>query len=376
MPKVYNWHIGREMDYPYEESRPEKQVAWVFDINKCIECQTCTVACKTTWTSGKGQESMFWNNVETKPYGGYPTGWDLSILPKLGEQVWNANNVYEGKTVFESAPQGEKVNGYLPTDEDYAHVNLGEDECTQVIEKGAFFQGIHNAWMFYLARICNHCTYPACLAACPRKAIYKRKEDGIVLVDQTRCRGYRECVKACPYKKVFFNMVTRTSEKCIACFPLIEKGEQPRCVQTCIGKIRLMGFLNPPEKIRRDNPLDFLIYYKKIALPLYPQFGLEPNVYYIPPVHVPREFLYQMFGPTVDEAIETYRNAHQDRELLGALLLFTSTQKIIDSFRVKGDYVYGYNEKGDEVVKVPFTEPLYIRPYYDNKEKVYRHTIT
>ncbi len=376
MPKVYNWHLGREMEYPYEESRPEKQVAWVFDINKCIECQTCTVACKTTWTSGKGQESMFWNNVETKPYGGYPTGWDLSILPKLGEQVWNESNVYEGKTVFESVPQGEKVNGYLPSDEDYAHVNLGEDECTEIIEKGAFFQGIHKAWMFYLARICNHCTYPACLAACPRKAIYKRKEDGIVLVDQTRCRGYRECVKACPYKKVFFNMVTRTSEKCIACFPLIEKGEQPRCVQTCIGKIRLMGFLSPPEKIRRDNPLDFLIYYKKIALPLYPQFGLEPNVYYIPPVHVPREFLYQMFGPMVDEAIETYRNAPEDRELLGALLLFTSTQRIVHSFRVKGDYVYGYDEKGSEVVKVPFTEPLYIRPYFDSKRNVYRHTIT
>ncbi len=376
MPKVYNWHLGREMEYPYEESRPEKQVAWVFDINKCIECQTCTVACKTTWTSGKGQESMFWNNVETKPYGGYPTGWDLSILPKLGEQVWNESNVYEGKTVFESAPQGEKVNGYLPDDEDYAHVNLGEDECTEIIEKGAFFQGIHNAWMFYLARICNHCTYPACLAACPRKAIYKRKEDGIVLVDQTRCRGYRECVKACPYKKVFFNMVTRTSEKCIACFPLIEKGEQPRCVQTCIGKIRLMGFLSSPEKIRRDNPLDFLIYYKKVALPLYPQFGLEPNVYYIPPIHVPREFLYQMFGPMVDEAIETYRSAPEDRELLGALLLFTSTQRIVHSFRVKGDYVYGYDEKGNEVVRVPFTEPLYIRPYFDSKRNVYRHTIT
>ncbi len=376
MPKVYNWHIGREMEYPYEESRPEKQVAWVFDINKCIECQTCTVACKTTWTSGKGQESMFWNNVETKPYGGYPIGWDLSILPKLGEQVWNENNVYEGKTVFESAPQGEKVNGYLPSDEDYAHFNLGEDECTEIIEKGAFFQGIHKAWMFYLARICNHCTYPACLAACPRKAIYKRKEDGIVLVDQTRCRGYRECVKACPYKKVFFNMVTRTSEKCIACFPLIERGEQPRCVQTCIGKIRLMGFLSPPEKIRRDNPLDFLVYYKKVALPLYPQFGLEPNVYYIPPVHVPREFLYQMFGPMVDEAIETYRSASEDKELLGALLLFTSTQKIIHSFRVKGDYVYGYDDKGNEVVKVPFTEPLYIRPYFDGKRNVYRHTVT
>ncbi|MFN8006751.1 MAG: 4Fe-4S dicluster domain-containing protein [Terriglobia bacterium] len=58
----------------------------------------------------------------------------------------------------------------------------------------------HNTWFFHLQRICNHCTYPACLAACPRKAIYKRPEDGVVLIDQSRCRGYRKCVEACPYK--------------------------------------------------------------------------------------------------------------------------------------------------------------------------------
>lgn len=74
MPKVFNWQIGREMDYPYEEARPQKQFAMVLDLNKCIACQTCTVACKTTWTPGRGQEYMFWNNVETKPYGYYPLG--------------------------------------------------------------------------------------------------------------------------------------------------------------------------------------------------------------------------------------------------------------------------------------------------------------
>ena len=79
MAKVYNWQIGREMDYPYEEARPAKQFAMVMDTNKCIACQTCTVACKTTWTPGRGQEYMFWNNVETKPYGYYPLGWDVNI---------------------------------------------------------------------------------------------------------------------------------------------------------------------------------------------------------------------------------------------------------------------------------------------------------
>ncbi|MBI4635048.1 MAG: dehydrogenase, partial [Candidatus Rokubacteria bacterium] len=86
MAKVHNWQLGREMDYPYEARRPERQFAMIFDTNKCIACQTCTVACKTTWTPGRGQEYMFWNNVESKPYGYYPLGWDVNILSRLGVQ--------------------------------------------------------------------------------------------------------------------------------------------------------------------------------------------------------------------------------------------------------------------------------------------------
>ncbi|GIX43286.1 MAG: hypothetical protein KatS3mg129_3019 [Leptospiraceae bacterium] len=375
MPKVKNWQINRTMEYPYEENRPKKQVAYIFDTNKCIECQTCSVACKTTWTSGRGQEAMFWNNVETKPYGFYPTAWDVKILEKLGPQKWN-NNTYTGKTIFEAAPQGERVLGYLPEDEDYASPNIGEDEITGIINKGAFFKNIHSAWMFYLARICNHCTYPACLAACPRKAIYKREEDGVVLIDQSRCRGYKECVKACPYKKTFYNIITRTSEKCIACYPLLERGEQPRCVQTCIGKIRLQGWLSKPEKIDPDNPIDYIVHVKKVALPLYPQFGLEPNVYYIPPVHVPEKFLKQMFGPNVKKAIETYRKVHSDKKLLAALLLFGNTPYIITKFKVEGEEAVGFNEKGEEVVRVPFQEPFFQRPFFDKENEVYRINTT
>ena len=51
MARVYNWQIGREMSYWYPESRPKRQFAAVFDTNKCIACQTCTLACKTTWTN-------------------------------------------------------------------------------------------------------------------------------------------------------------------------------------------------------------------------------------------------------------------------------------------------------------------------------------
>ena len=374
MAQVKNWQINREMDYPYQDNRPDKQVAFVFDINKCIACQTCTVACKTTWTSGKGQEHMFYNNVETKPYGGYPLEWDHKNLQNLGEQKWDKDKgEYQGKTVFEAAERGETVKGDLPSKRDYAFPNIGEDECSENVDEGAFFNGIHKAWMFYLARICNHCTYPACVASCPRQAIYKRDEDGIVLIDQERCRGYQECVKACPYKKTFFNSVSRVSEKCIGCYPLIEQGEQPRCVTTCIGKIRMQGFLSKPEEADEENPLDQLVHIKKVALPLYPQYGLEPNVYYIPPIHVPKDFLYQMFGPNVDKAIETYKNAMYDQDLMAAMLLFGNTEKIIRKYKAEKDYAVGYDKDGERVARVPYTEPIFVRPYHEQEYETYRH---
>lgn len=372
MPKVYNWQIGREMEYPYDAAPPQKQFAGVFDINKCIACQTCTMACKNAWTSGRGQEHMFWNNVETKPYGFYPTGWDVRLLELLEAQSWQGNT-YTGKTIFEMALSDRAVQGFLPEDDDWAHPNLGEDEVVGTIQGGVHFGLPHPVWMFYLQRICNHCTYPACLASCPRKAIYKRQEDGIVLIDQERCRGYRECVRACPYKKSMYNTVTRVAEKCIACFPLVEQGRQTYCTISCIGRIRINGWIHPPDKAELDNPVDFLVHGRKVALPLYPQFGLSVNIYYIPPIHVASPYLVQMFGPGVPHAIETYKRAKDDPELLGVLLLMGATDKWIERFRVKDGWAYGYDAKGNEIARVPLKEPIYIRPALDTKVGAFRH---
>jgi nitrate reductase beta subunit len=375
MARVHNWQIGREMSYWYPESRPKRQFAAIFDTNKCIACQTCTLACKTTWTSGKGQEYMLWNNVETKPYGFYPLAWDLNLLEKLGAQNWDGER-YTGRTIFEAAEAGERVLGWRPDEMDYANPNVGEDDCANGVEKGAYFSGVHNAWFFYLARICNHCTYPACLASCPRGSIYKRPEDGIVLIDQGRCRGYQECVKACPYKKTFYNAMTGASEKCIACFPKIESGLQPQCFANCIGKIRFAGWISKPEQARPDNPIDFLVHVKKVALPLFPQFGLEPNVYYIPPLNVPREFLVQMFGPNVDAALATYRNAPQDKDLAGLLTLFGSTEKIVSKWKRVDEQVIGHDESGKEIVRVPLREPAQVRQAFDAARNVARTNIS
>ena len=403
MPPVYNWQLGREMNYVYEGGKTDRQFAAVFNINRCIGCQTCTMACKSTWTFAPGQELMWWNNVETKPYGGYPRNWDVEILQRLDTanpagMTWDASATgdnapygrYDGKTIFEAADQSqERVLGYLPIEEDWKGPNAFEDHATAAPKEGVSLPE-HAGWFFYLQRICNHCTYPGCLAACPRQAIYKRPEDGIVLLDQSRCRGYRKCVEACPYKKSMYRPTTRTSEKCIACYPRVE-GTDPlsegvpmetRCMSVCVGKIRLQGLV----KTKTDgtwaedpkNPLYYLVHEAKVALPLYPQFGTQPNIYYIPPRWVPRPYLHQMFGPGADAAIEAYNNP--TREMLAVLQLFRATRKIVFSFEIEqgpkvselniggrtvemfNDTVVGFDEAGKEVVRVSVQEPLHERP--------------
>ena len=404
MPDVYNWQIGREMAYRFSGGEQERQFAAVFNINRCIACQTCTMACKSTWTFSPGQELMWWNNVETKPYGGYPHHWDTKILElqesaNPGQQVWNPEvtdakaapyGTFEGKTIFETADGvNQQATGYIPAEEEWKTPNLFEDTATRFSAEGVTLPE-HSGWFFYLQRICNHCTYPACVAACPRNAAYKRPEDGIVLIDQERCRGYRKCVEACPYKKSMYRPSTRTSEKCIGCYPRVE-GTDPltnglpmetRCMTACIGKIRLQGlvkvgadgqWLEDPE-----NPLYHLVHVAKVALPLYPQFGTQPNVYYIPPRWVPRAHLEQMFGPGVNAAIEAYTNP--SRETLAVLQLFRATQEIVFSYKVEpgpksaelniagqtreifNDTVIGYSSTGEEIVRVSVDEPLIERP--------------
>lgn len=415
MQQVRNWQLGRDMAYPYEARYPERQFAFVFNINRCIACQSCTMACKSTWTFSKGQEHMWWANVETKPYGGYPQFWDMKILQLLeeanaGGQVWKARpsaeasapyGEFSGKTIFEVndralLTESSRVLGYLPADEEWNSPNLYEDNpvgrpgMRNTSDPKGVELPVHGTWFFYLARICNHCSYPACLAACPRKAIYKRPEDGIVLLDQERCRGYRKCVEACPYKKTMYRGNTRVSEKCIACYPRVEGTDpesqgQPmetRCMAACIGQIRLQGLVKVAEDGTwapdRQNPLYYLVHVARVALPLYPQFGTQPNGYYIPPRWVPRPYLEQMFGPGVGEAIERY--VHPDRELLAVLQLFRRSNRIIFRYEIEegplvyegtyrgrpfalyNDTVVAFGHDGRELFRTTIEEPLHVRP--------------
>ena len=312
----------------------KRQLCMVIDLNKCIGCHTCTIACKLQWTNRNGRDYMYWNNVETHPGKGYPRnyqdmgggfnsqgGLKPGIEPKAEDYgiPWKYNH--------DDLVSGGTPPWVRPSTKPNWGPNWDEDEGA-----GEY----PNTHYFYLPRICNHCSNPACLAACPRKAIYKRRQDGIVLIDQERCRGYRYCIASCPYKKIYFNETISKSEKCILCYPRIEKGEPPACAKQCVGRVRFVGYRDDEE-----GPIYKLVDQYKVALPLHAEWGTEPNVFYVPPTSPPRfdadgkaskepripiAYLETLFGPDVGIALNTLaaerskKAAKQPSELMDLLI--------------------------------------------------------
>jgi nitrate reductase beta subunit len=120
---------------------------------------------------------------------------------------------------------------YAANDPNLAQVSEAERQALFEVERLVFF---------YLPRICNHCLNPACVAACPSGARYKRGEDGIVLLNQERCRAWRFCVTACPYKKTYFNWSTGKSENSAT---RGSRRGRPRLLPPCVGRIRYLGMV-------------------------------------------------------------------------------------------------------------------------------------
>ncbi len=357
--------------------RVRAQIGMVLNLDKCIGCHTCSVTCKNVWTNREGVEYAWFNNVETKPGIGYPKEWE-------NQKKWNggwirkANGKIEPKMgakwrilakIFANPDLPEIDDYYEPFDFDYGHLQTAGEvqtaptarprsqitgERMEKIEWGPYweeilggefskrsvdynFEGIQkeiygeyeNTFMMYLPRLCEHCLNPTCVAACPSGAIYKREDDGIVLIDQEKCRGWRMCVSGCPYKKIYYNWSSGKSEKCTFCYPRIESGQPTVCSETCVGRIRYLGvilydadriseaastadekdlyeeqlkvFLDPNdplviEQARKDGVPDAWLeaarkspVYKmamdwKIAFPLHPEYRTLPMVWYIPPL--------------------------------------------------------------------------------------------
>ncbi|ACD66788.1 MAG TPA: respiratory nitrate reductase subunit beta [Sulfurihydrogenibium sp.] len=336
----------------------KRQLAMVMDLNKCIGCQTCTVACKTQWTNRNGREYMYWNNVETHPGTGYPRNW-MEAGGGFDEEGNLRDGIIPDMVLDYGVPwdynHDELFNGDLlkPNTAPEWGPNWDED-----VGGGEY----PNSYFFYIPRICNHCSNPGCLAACPREAIFKREQDGIVLVDLERCQGYRYCIAGCPYKKIYFNPKISKSEKCIFCFPRVEKGLPPACAHQCVGRIRFVGFLDDEE-----GQVYKLVHKYKVALPLRPDFGTQPNVYYVPPLfdppklddnmapidnsrRVPIEYLELLFGKEVHQALETLRKEMEKRargeesELMDILIAYSHR----DMFRLDNNY---YQQTADKKLK-------------------------
>ncbi len=353
------------------------QIAMVLNLDKCIGCHTCSVTCKNVWTSREGVEYVWFNNVETKPGIGYPKEWENQdkwqggwrrkangkIEPRIGGK-WRVlakifanphlpeiDDYYEPFTFdyehLQSSPEmpaapvarprslitGQRMDKvkWGPNWEEILGTEFRKrsaDKNFENVQKEIYGQ-FENTFMFYLPRLCEHCLNPTCVASCPSGSIYKREEDGIVLVDQDKCRGWRMCVSACPYKKIYYNWQSGKAEKCIFCYPRIEVGEPTVCSETCVGRIRYLGVLlydadrieeaasvplttdlyesqlkifldpNDPEvqaQARKDGVPDAWLAaaqasptYKmamewKIAFPLHPEYRTLPMVWYIPPL--------------------------------------------------------------------------------------------
>ena len=351
------------------------QYAMVLNLDKCIGCHTCSIPCKNVWTNRKGAEYMWFNNVECKPGIGYPKKWEDQNGYRGGWQLKGGRlelkaggRLHKGIHIFHNPDLPTIDEYYEPWRYDYERLiksprrrhqpsirpvsqltgeNIKlrwgpnwEDDLAGLGETGsgdtnfknlefATYLEFRHVFMFWLPRLCEHCLNPACVASCPSGALYKRDEDGIVLVDQERCRGWRYCVSGCPYKKVYFNWKTGRAEKCIFCYPRVEAGLTTLCAHSCVGRIRYVGLLlydadriseaasaasdqavypahmnilldpHDPEIQTAaaaaglaDNVIDAavrspvyqLIKAWKLALPLHPEFRTLPMVWYIPPL--------------------------------------------------------------------------------------------
>jgi ethylbenzene hydroxylase subunit beta/complex iron-sulfur molybdoenzyme family reductase subunit beta len=311
----------------------------VFDLNKCIGCQTCSVACKVLWHQDEpGADEQWWCSVNTLPGRGTPRDWEqmgggydergkvmLGRRPTLDEFGSRSGAQYNWNDVHTSVDnlRLQPVDG----ETDWA-MNWDEDEGA-----GEF----PNTYFYYMPRICNHCSKPACLEACPRQALYKRDDFGVVLRDEERCEGNQACAQACPYKKVYFNRVRGIGQHCIGCFPRLEKDVAPACVRQCPGRAVFIGYRDDP-----DSPVHKLVDEWGVALPHHPEFGTEPNVFYVPPLapfrmapdgrieagqrRIPLDYLESQFGPGVEKALETLetemarKKRGEDSEIMDTLI--------------------------------------------------------
>jgi Fe-S-cluster-containing dehydrogenase component len=196
----------------------------VVDLDVCVGCHACAVSCKQWNTSGT-----------TGP-----------------------------------------LTDYAPYDEDPSGVWFNR---VRHYEVGDF----PNSKTVNMPMSCMHCEQADCVDVCPTGASYKRKEDGIVLIDQDKCMGCNYCSWACPYGARELDRDTGTMKKCTLCVDRIydenleEIDRQPSCVITCPAHARHFGDFDDP-----NSNVSTLVR-ERGGHQLMPELGYSPTNHYLPP---------------------------------------------------------------------------------------------
>ena len=196
----------------------------VVDLDTCVGCHGCATACKQWNTSG-----TIGPLTDLQPYDSEPDG------------AWlNRIRTYEVET---------------PEDSRTVHFPMS----------------------------CLHCENADCVSVCPTGASYKRKEDGIVLVDQDKCMGCNLCAWACPYGARELDAAQGTMKKCTLCVDRIydtklpEAERKPACVLTCPTGSRMFGDFDDP-----DSDVSRVVAERE-GVDLMPELGYQPTNKYLPP---------------------------------------------------------------------------------------------
>ncbi len=200
----------------------------VIDLDTCVGCNACAVACKQWNASGTSGPL-----TDLSAYGRDPSGvWFNRI------RNFEVGNYPDSKTV-------------------------------------------------HFPMSCMHCDEAWCVDVCPTGASYKRAEDGIVLVDPEKCMGCNYCAWACPYGARELDPEEGVMKKCTLCVDRIydmslpESERQPACVMTCPTRARSFGDFDDPQSAVSRKVAE------RGGQPLLPEMGYAPVNQYLPPRQAP-----------------------------------------------------------------------------------------
>ena len=229
-------------------SMSQHQYAMVMDLNKCLGCQTCTMACKKQWTDGDGMDYMYWNNVETRPGEGYPRGWDAhrrrlrraaAAAPVAAARA-RRTTARPSSTTTRSGSSRAASKPVMPHDasrncgpnwdEDVGRAETAATTTTSTCRASATTAPTRPAWRPARARPSTSATRTASSWS-----------------TRSAARATATASRPAPTRRSTSTRCWARAQKCIFCYPRLEKGHVNACAAQCPGRIRFVGLLDDPE---------------------------------------------------------------------------------------------------------------------------------